>query len=402
MLAVDWTARLGAESLEYAVHRPFDFATMLLCLLLVAGCGGTQPQRLLDRVGADPASIAATHRIYTVTTRERSQDPLQVFSGERGDLAFLRVDVSIPRDRATGTIQHPTDEGRRNPALHFAAGEVALYPEKAGFEHTMRERLRETGGRALLFIHGYRTPFDASVYRAAQVVHDSGYTGTPFLFSWASSGRTLDYIYDNNSATIARDRLEEMLRMLRANGATRIDIIAHSMGNWLAVDALRQIIIGGDNATIAALGDVVLASPDIDIDVFRSQLERIGTLKHSIIVLVSRDDRALQVSSLIAGNRPRVGDYANDADLARLGITVVDLSSLDSGDRLNHGRFADNPVIVQLLGERFNEGDAFGQSGDQIAHRVQQLTRGIGQTLGSAAAIVITTPLEVISIAVSP
>src|SRR5690606_12791667 len=179
--------------------------------------------------------------------------------------------------------------------------------------------------------------------RAAQIVHDSGYTGTPVLFSWASTGRTVDYIYDNNSATIARDGLEQTLRMLRDAGAKRIDIVAHSMGNWLTMEALRQLAISNDRDIGNSLGDVVLASPDIDIDVFKSQLRRVGRPDRPFFVLVSRDDRALQISGILAGNRPRVGDYGNDKALAALGVTVVDVSSLSSGDRLNHARFADNP-----------------------------------------------------------
>src|SRR5690606_37574274 len=149
-------------------------------------------------------------------------------------------------------------------------------PRQQGFATTLRERITRTGGRALVFVHGYRTPFDSSVYRAAQIVHDSGYKGTAVLFSWASTGRTVDYIYDNNSATVARDGLERTLRLLHAAGATRIDIVAHSMGNWLTMEALRQLAISEDHKLARSLGDVVLASPDIDVDVFKSQLRRIG------------------------------------------------------------------------------------------------------------------------------
>src|SRR5690606_29453861 len=135
------------------------------------------------------------------------------------------------------------------------------------------------------FVHGYRTPFDSSVYRAAQIVHDSGYKGTPVLFSWASTGRTVDYIYDNNSATIARDGLERTLRVLQESGAKRVDIVAHSMGNWLTMESLRQLAIGHNKDLSSLLGDVVLASPDIDIDVFKSQLQRIGHPKRPFFVL---------------------------------------------------------------------------------------------------------------------
>ncbi|MEO3384984.1 alpha/beta hydrolase [Mesorhizobium sp. CAU 1741] len=374
---------------------------LFLIALFTAACAGGRSHDLLDVSVAEPAAIAATHRILVATTREKADVPGEVFSGRRGDgLSFARVDVTIPRVHVPGMLEQPRRGTRRDAAKHFAAGEIAVFPDEGDFETALRERLASTNGRALIFVHGYRTPFDGSVYRAAQMVHDSGYKGTPVLFSWASTGRTVDYIYDNNSATIARDGLERTLRVLRQNGATRIDIVAHSMGNWLTMEALRQVAIAQEQDVASLLGDVVLASPDIDVDVFKSQLQRIGRPERPFFVLLSRDDRALLVSSIIAGNRPRVGDYDRDDDLASLGVIVVDVSGLTSGDRLNHARFADNPVLVQLLGDRLNEGDTFGESGDDITRRVEQLTRGIGQTLGSAAEIIITTPIEVISIAV--
>lgn len=375
--------------------------SLVLLAFLLGGCAGGRSHDMLAAAAAEPAAIAATQRILVATTREKAQVPGEIFSGQRGDgVAFARVDVTIPRVHVPGALEQPRRGTRRDAARHFAAGEIAVFPDEGGFESVLRESLARTGGRALVFVHGYRTPFDGSVYRAAQIVHDSGYKGTPVLFSWASTGRTVDYIYDNNSATIARDGLERTLRVLRRSGATRIDIVAHSMGNWLTMEALRQVAIGQEKDLASLLGDVVLASPDIDIDVFKSQLQRIGRPDRPFFVLISRDDRALLVSSIIAGNRPRVGDYDRDSDLASLGVVVVDVSGLSSGDRLNHARFADNPVLIQLLGDRLNEGDEFGGSGDDITQRVEQLTRGIGQTIGSAAEIIITTPIEVISIAV--
>ena len=374
---------------------------MLGAAIALSGCAGGPSHRLLDAVAAEPQELLATHRIYVATTRAAAEDRKEVFSGERSvDLNFARVDVTVPKVHQPGVVEQPRSDARRDPARHFAAGEVALYPREEGFANGLRESLKRTDGRALIFVHGYRTPFDNSVYRAAQIVHDSGYRGTPVLFSWASTGRTVDYIYDNNSATVARDGLEKTLRLLHAAGARRIDIVAHSMGNWLTMEALRQIAIAGDRGLSGRLGDIILASPDIDVDVFKSQLRRLGRPDQPVFVIVSRDDRALLASSIIAGNRPRVGDYGNDADLAELGITVVDISAVSSGDPLNHAKFAENPLLVQLLGSRLNEDDTLSGSGDQISRRIESLAQGVGQTLGSAAEIVITTPLEVINIAV--
>lgn len=377
------------------------YAGFALLLTALAGCAGGNTHSMLDAVAATQSEVLATHRIMVATTRARAKDPEEVYSGARAEeLGFARVDVSVPAIHQTGMLEGPKQGGRRDAAKHFAVGEIAVYPQEQGFATALRERLAATNGRALVFVHGYRTPFDGSVYRAAQIVQDSGYSGTPVLFSWASTGRTVDYIYDNNSATIARDGLERTLRLLHDSGARRIDIVAHSMGNWVTMEALRQLAITDDRDIGQTLGDVILAAPDIDVDVFKSQLRRIGKPDRPFFVLVSDDDRALLVSSLIAGNRPRVGDYDEDEDLASLGVTVINVSGLSGGDSLNHAKFADNPLLVQLLGDRLNEDDKLGGGTDDVSRRIEGLASGLGQTIGSAAEIIITTPIEVISVVV--
>jgi len=381
----------------------YKFAAIFFtaCLALGGCAGGNHAHQLLDAVAAEKTATLGPHRLYVVTTRAEAEDRNDVFSGERSEtLNFARVDVTLPRSHTPGRLEQPRSSARRDPARHLAAGEVARYRSQDGFSTALKASIKRTDGRALLFVHGYRTPFDGSVYRMGQIVHDSGYTGTPVLFSWASRGRTVDYLYDNNSATVARDELEKTLNMLRDAGATRIDVVAHSMGNWLTMEALRQLTLTGNRNVTNHLGDVILASPDIDVDVFKSQLRAIGKPSWPISVIVSSDDRALLASSILAGNQPRVGDYGNDEDLASLGVNVINISGVSSGDSLNHAKFADNPLMVQLLGQRLNEDDELSGNGDQITQHIEGLADGLGQTLGSAARIIITTPLEVISVAV--
>ena len=387
----------------FAKNHTARWICIALMAFSLAGCAGNRSHSLFDAIAAEsPNEIIAKHSILVATTRENAENPAEVFSGGRGDaLTFARVDVTIPTVHRTGFIEQPGTYEKRNAAKHFAAADVGLYHGEQQFLETLRQRLKQTNGRALVFIHGYRTPFDSSVYRAAQIIHDSGYSGTPVLFSWASTGRTVDYIYDNNSATVARDGLENTLRILHKAGARRIDIVAHSMGNWLTMEALRQLAISGDHAVNRSVRDVVLASPDIDIDVFKSQLTRIGKPDRPYLVMLSRDDRALLISSIIAGNRPRVGDYGNDKELAEMGIVVVDLSNIASENSLNHAKFADNPALIQILGEHLNEDQhRTGNGGTDIANRLGLLTQGVGQTLGSVAEVIITTPFEVINVAI--
>jgi len=369
---------------------------MLLAVALLSGCAGPHADRLLQEVATAPAVTASTaHKLYIVTTRGRGSDPSVLFDRTRSEqVTPLTVTVEVPPAHVTGRVERPRG-GAADPAKHFVASEIGMFTSNAAASAALRADLRRNGGRALVFVHGYRTHFDSAVYRMAQIVHDGQYTGTPVLFSWASAGKTLDYVYDKDSATVARDALEATLRQIAASGATRIDLVAHSMGGWLAMEALRQLAMTGDRDLGGRLSDVVLASPDIDVDIFRAQMRRIGVPKRPYFLLYSGDDRALRLSSLIAGNRPRVGDYSDADSLARLGVITVDVSGVKAGDGLNHTRFADNPVLIRMLGERLTDPSAFEGNDDQIADGIDTLASGVL----NAGELVVTTPFRVLRIA---
>ncbi|MBE7183726.1 MAG: alpha/beta hydrolase [Methylobacterium mesophilicum] len=378
----------------------FAFALMLA----LGGCAGGAAVPLVARTAETPtapaSAIVGRHAIFVATTRAEDPRPGYVFGGGRSQTAnFARVDMTVPAAHKAGTIERRTGSVAE-PSKFFTAERVIGFRNDAVFKAALRADIRRNGGRALVFIHGYRNNFDDAVYRLTQIVQDSGYKGTPVLFSWASAGSTLEYVYDSNSATAARDELEATLRAVAEAGATKIDVIAHSMGNWVTVEALRQLAIAGDKDLGGRLGDVVLASPDIDVDVFRAQMRRYGKPRREFAVLVSADDRALRLSGLIAGSKPRLGDYRQAADLARLGVTIVDLSNVRASDSLAHTKFADSPQLLRLLGQRLAEDESRGAGQGQITERVNSLAQGLGQTLGSAADIVITTPVDVLRIAV--
>lgn len=369
--------------------------------LLLAGCGGHRTDELLGSalVTASVSEISGNHAIFVTTTRKRSDDPGKVFDGERSaTLNYARVNVTVPSVHETGHIERRSRGKSNDPAKYFMASEVVGYDTAPKFSKALDADIAARGGRVMLFVHGYNTGFDDAVFRLAQIVHDAGYPGTPVLFSWASAGKTTGYIYDKESANAARDDLEATLKMLSKTRAKSIDIIAHSMGTWVTMEALRQLAIENNRDLNGKLGYVVLASPDIDVDVFKKQMIRYGKPDKPFTVLLSGDDRALQISSLISGSKPRVGDYGNAADLASYGVIVVDLSSVTSADRLNHAKFADNPFLVQLLGERLAVPAGLAETAADPGQPINDLGQGIGQTVGSAAEIVVTTPFKVLRI----
>lgn len=346
--------------------------------LLAAGCTAHKPEALLGSavMTASIGDIAGNHGIFIATTRKRSNDPSQIFDSERsGALSFARVNVTVPKEHETGQIERKSRGKSDDPSKYFMASQAVGYEDQTKFLLALNTDTAARGGRVIVFVHGYNTGFDDAVYRLAQIVHDSGYPGTPLLFSWASGASTTGYVYDKESAAAARDQLEDTLLLLTRGRARRIDIVAHSMGTWVTMEALRQLAIKGNRTLGGKLGDVVLASPDIDVDVFKSQMQRYGKPEKPFIVLLSRDDRALRLSGIIAGSQPRVGDYKNAArDLTSHGVTVVDMSGAKAGDSFNHTKFADNPDLVALLGRRLREDDGYA-SDREVMDRMIQLSR---------------------------
>ncbi|RWQ36984.1 MAG: alpha/beta fold hydrolase [Mesorhizobium sp.] len=371
--------------------------------LAVTGCAGRKTHDLLNATTVTvPASdIAATHEIFVATTREKAtKDPRQVFDGNRSlTTSFARVEVTVPKVHQLGAIERVKGSANSNPAKDFTATNVAFYEGAPQFAKAVGADIAMRGNRALVFVHGFNNGFDDGVYRLTQIAHDTKYPGTPVLFSWASSGKTTGYIYDKESANAARDDLEETLRMLAKTKVKSIDIIAHSMGTWVTMEALRQLAITGDRDLSDKLGYVILASPDIDVDVFKKQMIRYGKPDKPFAILLSGDDRALRLSSLISGDKPRVGDYGDAADLASYGVSVVDLTKTKGGDRLNHAKFADNPFLVQLLGDRLRAPAGLASEEANPAQPIDNLGQGIGKAVGSVAEIVITTPFRVLTIA---
>jgi len=245
--------------------------------------------------------------------------------------------------------------------------------------------------KVFVFVHGINTMFAEGLYRLVQVVQDSKSNSVPVLFTWASRGKVVEYLYDNNSATAARDELEHTLRLLFASDADKINILAHSMGNWVTVEALRQIKISGRPLPSAKIGTIVLASPDIDLDVFKSQLRRFGVAHKPFTVVLSENDRALGLSKFIAGGESRVGDADVD-ELAALGATVVDLTKLKATDFTNHGKFDQLAVVAPEL----NAVLAHGIASNPAAQRQE----AAGENLKSVVAMPITllgAPIQIIS-----
>ncbi len=133
------------------------------------------------------------------------------------------------------------------------------------------------------------------------------------------------------------------------------------MGTFLTMEGLVDAVQAGTLDRRAAIDHIVLASPDIDIDLFRTQIELLPTsIRERMYLLISRDDRALLATRRVAGGVPRVG-AADAALLEEFGVTVIDLSEIADSSAGSHSKFVGSPEVVQLIGAGLNRAGRFDQ-----------------------------------------
>jgi esterase/lipase superfamily enzyme len=213
----------------------------------------------------------------------------------------------------------------------------------------------------------------------------------------------LAYGYDRESTTYSRNALESVLKDLAKDSAVgEISILAHSMGNSLALETLRQMAIR-DGRVAPKIRNVLLAAPDVDVDLAREAIIDMGPSEQrpSFTLFVSQDDKALAFSKGLWGSGTRLGAIDPDVepyrtDLARSGVNVVDLTTLRAGDSLNHVKFAQSPEIVQLIGRRLAEGQIVTDSRVGLGDRIVQVTAGAAGAAGTAAGLVVSAPIAIV------
>ncbi|GAA0782190.1 alpha/beta hydrolase [Roseibium denhamense] len=395
-----WHAQIAEANLFPHLGRT---AAIILMCMLVAACASRPVSGALE-INSTPAEGAKVHDILVVTTRQRDAEPDTYFNGERSETVnFADVSISVPPAHKPGMIEWPRSLPG-DPSKDFVARSAAYIDTRQDFRAQLNKRLSErpaSDREAVLFIHGYNTLFAEGLYRFTQFVHDRDGQAVPVLFTWASRGQVQDYLYDLNSAAIARDALEETLLLLADSNARRISILAHSMGNWLLMETIRQMSESNRQKIGRKLEIAVLAAPDIDIDLFKSSLRKFGNPDKPFVIVISKDDRALRLSRALAGGVERVGAYSNDQELAALGAVVIDVTDLESNDAANHSKFAElaefGPEIQQAVvsGGLSNTSSVTGPT--NLGDDLSTFVGATAQTAVSLPIRIITAPITAVT-----
>ena len=300
---------------------------------LLTACAD-HPHGVLEPVLSDAPGTSHVNMVVA-TTRTADKSAGIMFNGLRSDvMAFADVDVSIPPDsrRKIGEVQWP-QALPGNPSTDFVTRRTAIIDRPAAMAIVHDEVKHSPKRQVLVFVHGFNNRFEDAVYRFAQIVHDSGTEAVPVLFTWPSKASVLAYGYDRESSTYSRNQLESVLRGLANDPQVgEVSILAHSMGNWVLLESLRQMAIR-DGRVPAKIKNVLLAAPDVDVDIARQQIADMGPNKPAFSLFVSRSDKALALSKNIWGSDARLGEIDPMQEpyksmLVRDKIAVYDLTAL--------------------------------------------------------------------------
>jgi len=163
----------------------------------------------------------------------------------------------------------------------------------------------------LLFVHGVNTSFDEALFTTAELWHYLGREFLPIAYSWPAGhgGALRGYTYDRESSEFTVFHFKRLLAWLSGIPELEgIHIVAHSRGTDVVATAIRELTIEARASGMLPqeqfkLRNVVMASPDISIDVLLQRTEREGTLwaAERWTTYTSGRDKAISLSEWLFG-----------------------------------------------------------------------------------------------------
>ena len=301
----------------------------------------------------EAGSAHALVRIYYATNRALTDSPrlAEIYTGDRGPVTYGTADVSIPDIHVAGALEAPnmfSFDVVEDPDKHVMLR--AITPgDKATTFAAMRAHLAEKQtNEAFVFVHGFNTSFVDAVRRTAQIAYDMDFDGLPILYSWPSQGSILGYLADGAVVQLSGRYLSRFLDdVIAETGATRIHLIAHSMGNRALTEALELFALRHAGEP-PAFDQVLFTAPDLDAGLFADMVQTIRPAVGRMTLYTSKNDWALRASHQLNGGAPRAGEGTAGIPMPQ-NIDSIDMSVLGE-DMLAHSYFAnDTSALTDIL-----------------------------------------------------
>ncbi len=253
----------------------------------------------------------------------------------------------------------------------------------------------------MLYVHGFNETFATAAYTAAELCHFLGREPVCTFFTWPASSTgnfLISYTSTTESADYARNHLKKAIRTLATTpGVERMQLLAHSRGSALLLSAIRELFAeaissGQDPSEVMDVDNIVLFSPDIDVEVAGQMVTSFasdpdvfsvwpsGRLPRSLsgrfVVYSSPKDRALLISRILFRSESRVGnlraeDVEPDAQryLEIFGNFDIIIYKGKLTDAFGHSYFTTNPQVSSDVMQLLRYGKAPGEPGRELVQR---------------------------------
>jgi esterase/lipase superfamily enzyme len=259
-------------------------------------------------------------------------------------------EVTLPPDHRVGRLESPSIlrlEFVEDPRKHVMLQTVVRLEPDAFFEQLDRRIDQSERQEALVFIHGYNVGFDKAVRRTAQIALDLRFDGAPICYTWPSKEAIPAYTHDEANVEWTVSHLERFLtQLVERSAAQHVHIIAHSMGNRALVSALDMIARDRPQED-PMFGQIVLAAPDVDAEVFKDRYaDTVTSMARQVTLYASSYDKAL-IASMEVHGYPRAG-MSGENMVVLPGVDTIDASPIDTS-LIGHSYYGNNPIMIQDL-----------------------------------------------------
>jgi esterase/lipase superfamily enzyme len=121
------------------------------------------------------------------------------------------------------------------------------------------------------------------------------------------------------------------------------------MGSLLLMETLRQIETASPGWSERSLNGVFLISPDIAVDVFKTQAAKLRKLPEPFVIFTSANDPVLKLSARVNGVSERLGNLRNAEPLGDLPVTLIDVTKFEDTGGDPHFVPGTSPAFIALL-----------------------------------------------------
>lgn len=296
----------------------------------------------------------ATHR-QPNSDDEEECSPYDLFGYEPTDqLKFGRAVVTVPANRGVGHYEEPSTGWFGNGGdldKSFTVQVINVLPDQSFLMGEVADIVAGSRKKEMVvFLHGYRTTLASGLMRAAQLKVDMKIDGAVVMYSLPSKGTILGYGHDrtNVERPLAHEQVRDfLLALVAGSGATRIHLVAHSLGCEMLIKSLNEMWQSDGPAPKRRFDEIVFGAPDVDHKNFVDLIPRVKALAKRVTVYASARDIPLALIGRIV-QRDRAG-----FDASRLagipGVEAVDTTEGTSWfgnlfDQWGHWDFADDSI----------------------------------------------------------